>query len=131
MSTHSMIGIQNEDGSVRAIYCHFDGHPRHHGPILLGFYNDRERANALIDLGSLRHLGADIGIKHNMRSEERPSMCVAYFRDGGESEIEIEEYDSRDEMLGDGYAYLFVDDQWLVASATGIWRPLQDVVNGL
>jgi len=35
MSTRSNIGIVNGDGSVKAIYCHFDGYPAYVGRILL------------------------------------------------------------------------------------------------
>jgi len=33
MPARSMIGIVNEDKTVTAIYCHFDGYPNHNGKV--------------------------------------------------------------------------------------------------
>jgi len=56
MSTHSMIGRWNSDGTVDAIYCHFDGYPKHHSPILAQHYATEAQVNALIALGDLEVL---------------------------------------------------------------------------
>ena len=41
MATRSNIGIVNEDDSITAIYCHWDGYPEHNGKILLNHYNNK------------------------------------------------------------------------------------------
>ena len=56
MSTRSNIGIVNGDGSVKAIYCHFDGYPAYVGRILLEHYNVVERIEELIDGGDMSSL---------------------------------------------------------------------------
>ena len=43
MSTHSTIGLQHEDGTITAIYCHWDGTIEHNGRILVDHYGDVER----------------------------------------------------------------------------------------
>ena len=64
MSTHSYICRKNRDGTYTGIYCHLDGNPKHHAPILLKFYATDERVDALLALGNLDQLGPEIGRKH-------------------------------------------------------------------
>ena len=72
MATRSNIAIENQDGSVSAIYCHFDGYIDGVGKILQENYNTREEMEQLIALGDISSLGKTI--------EE----TVAYHRDRGE-----------------------------------------------
>src|SRR5262245_21370447 len=65
MSTRSLIAQQQDDGSLRVIYCHYDGYPEHHGPILTEHYTDPVLVTALIDLGDLSVLAEQIGEPHN------------------------------------------------------------------
>lgn len=58
MSTRSRIAIKNDDGTVRSIYCHFDGYPEGVGEKLKKFYNTKEEINKLLDLGDLSTLGS-------------------------------------------------------------------------
>lgn len=73
MATRSYIGMRNENGKVDYIYCHWDGYPEHHWPILNESYATKELVNELLELGNLSSLGNDIG------------SCEAYHRDRGES----------------------------------------------
>lgn len=61
MSTRSHIGLLNEDGSVREIYCHFDGDSV--GQVLNEHFACIAKINALLDLGNLSSIGAEIGEK--------------------------------------------------------------------
>ena len=56
MSTRSNIIIQNEDGLVHSIYCHYDGYIEHNGKILLENYTSRDEVVRLISLGNIRSL---------------------------------------------------------------------------
>ena len=56
MATRSTIGIKTEDGTVRAIYCHWDGYPEGVGVGLVENYNSKEQAEALIALGGFSSL---------------------------------------------------------------------------
>ena len=40
MATRSNTGIENENGRVSAIYCHWDGYPEHNGRILKEHYSE-------------------------------------------------------------------------------------------
>jgi hypothetical protein len=72
MATRSRIGIENQDGTVSSIYCHFDGYESGVGAILKVHYTNREKVQSLIDLGDISSLNETI--------EE----TVAYHRDRGE-----------------------------------------------
>ena len=50
MGTRSNIGIINEDGSVTAIYCHWDGFLSYNGKILLNHYTTADIVNQLSTL---------------------------------------------------------------------------------
>ena len=56
MGTRSAIGYQLPSGRIKAVYCHWDGHPKHHLPILIGHYNTLDKAKALIKPGSMSSL---------------------------------------------------------------------------
>lgn len=73
MATRSRIGIQNQDGTVSSIYCHYDGYPSHNGAILEEHFSNREKLQQLIELGDISSLG------------ETTDKTQAYHRDRGES----------------------------------------------
>lgn len=56
MATRSTIAIQEEDSTIRAIYCHWDGYPEGVGATLAEYYNSKEEAEALINLGGFSAL---------------------------------------------------------------------------
>ena len=62
MATRSRIAIENQDGTVLSIYCHWDGYPSHHGPILLENYTTQEKVESLIALGSISSLAPETEI---------------------------------------------------------------------
>jgi hypothetical protein len=106
MATRSRIGIQNEDGTIRSVYCHFDGYTDYVGSILRGNYSSSERINALLDQGDMSSLGYHI------------DDCEFYARDRGEK---LEDnaamvHENRREFLkyGEQYNYLYCKD--------GVWR---------
>ena len=53
MATRSTIGVLNTDGSVTAVYCHWDGYPEHNGKILIENYTTEEKVRELISFGSI------------------------------------------------------------------------------
>ena len=56
MATRSAIGYALPSGKVRAVYCHWDGNPEHHLPILHTDYNSTRKVQALIRPGSMSSL---------------------------------------------------------------------------
>jgi hypothetical protein len=71
MATRSRIAIENQDGTVTSIYCHFDGYLEGVGKKLFEHY-DREKTEKLIELGDISAL------------EESTENIIAYCRDRGE-----------------------------------------------
>ena len=71
MATRSRIAIENQDGTVTSIYCHFDGYLDGVGKKLFNHY-DREKTEKLIELGDISVLG------------ESTLDTIAYHRDRGE-----------------------------------------------
>jgi hypothetical protein len=85
-------------------------------------YTDQSKIEALIELGSISSLGAEIGEKHpfdrNYNEPELPltdNWTLAYHRDRGE-ELVISEYDDIPSWIDDmeEYAYLWDGKDWLV-----------------
>ena len=76
MGTRSYIGKQNQDGSIRAIYCHWDGYPDHVGKVLKKHYNKEDELDALLDLGDLSSLAPTL------------DESVAYARDRGATDVD-------------------------------------------
>ena len=71
MSTRSHIGIWNEDGSLDAIYCHWDGYPSYNGALLLHHYQDPEKIRELIALGDITARGYSAKQSEGGRVESR------------------------------------------------------------
>jgi len=129
MSTRSNIGIVYGDGSVKAIYCHFDGYPAYVGRILLEHYNVVERIEELIDGGDLSSIGEKIStdIPHSFNYPVE-GVCVYYKRDHGEKNVDaylyrtIRDYENVDN--GCDYQYLFTDGKWQYHKYNGVWGDL-------
>ena len=131
MSTRSNIGIQNEDGSLDVIYCHWDGYPSHNGAILLHHYQDLEKIRELIALGDISSLAAAVKAASGEHTFESPQegVVVAYGRDRHEDGIGSRHFDTLDDyqklMRSEGgyieYVYLYkvADRKWL-------WSPALD-----
>ena len=71
MATRSRIAIENQDGTVTSIYCHFDGYLSGVGKKLFEHY-DREKTEKLMELGNISVLG------------ESTLDTIAYHRDRNE-----------------------------------------------
>jgi hypothetical protein len=108
MATRSRIAIENQDGSVTSVYCHWDGHIETNGVILNNNYNTKDKVEALIELGNLSSLDKTL------------ETTVAYARDRGEDSHQAT-YSNVEELFEDGfssgveYVYCFTKDGiWLV-----------------
>ena len=56
MGTRSAIGYLQPSGSVRAVFCHWDGCPSHQLPILNKHYNTTSKVKALVKPGFMSSL---------------------------------------------------------------------------
>lgn len=138
MSTRSRIGIVNDDGTIRSIYCHFDGYPEGAGATLAKSYLDRSKVEALIALGDISSLDDEVapppGVPHSYGAAAR-GVTVAYGRDRGESGVGAQDSDDESAFLalskktGGEYSYLFKDGAWLVSAYRGEFKPLAAVLS--
>lgn len=86
MATRSRIAIEQADGTVRSIYCHWDGYPKGVGKTLVEHYSDRAKVESLIALGDISQLGERVEPvgKHSFNVPEE-GTTVAYHRDREEA----------------------------------------------
>lgn len=113
MATRSMIGVQRENGTIEAIYCHWDGYPSHHGPILLEAYNGPRKIEGLIAQGDLLTLGR--------RLAEDPSIFVgddfcAVAGGFHEAAVYSDIHDLRERREWCEYFYIHKQGRWYVIS---------------
>ncbi len=135
MGTRSWIGRAMPDGTFEAIFCHFDGYPDHHWPILTKHYATETQVAALMNLGDLSFLHEEIGEKHDFcsRSPRHEKWCKAYGRDRGatgtgrvvhgDEAIFLTKCEDRDAE----YVYLFRNGEWAYRSTAAIsWGRYRD-----
>jgi calcineurin-like phosphoesterase family protein len=114
MATRSRIGKQLEDGSIKFIYCHWDGYPEHNGVILKEHYTTDAKVDELLALGDLSSLGEEIGEQQdfNILSTHNDKWCLAYGRDRGEKNVEATTVQSLQEMIEENYHYVWNNGKW-------------------
>lgn len=119
MATRSRIGIQDENGTVRSIYCHFDGYPDGVGATLNEHYSNRQKLNMLINLGDISILEENVATVHEHSfNNPRPGVTVAYHRDRGE-ELKPARVDSSLDTFSDyeSYGYVYtLEGKWVTFS---------------
>ena len=115
MSTCSRIGILNDDGSIRSIYCYFDGYLDGVGDMLKKHYNDPVKINKLLDLGDISGLGesCECPSGHTFDNPKK-GYTVAYGRDCGESKTKSVKHSSIHDFKSyfEEYNYLYKEGQW-------------------
>jgi len=115
MATRSTIALEYADGTVQAVYCHWDGYLEHNGKILFENYSDPFKLRDLIDLGGLSSLRPTIGTKHAFSQFDLPkeeveafvklteNMCTFYARDRGEKLVVHKFVDFQDYLAHHSY----------------------------
>ena len=94
MSTRSLIGQVLPDGTIRSIYCHYDGYPKGVGATLELFYRDSNTVSALLDVGDISSLRAELvpaPDREHTYNNPQDGVTVAYGRDREESGTEARE----------------------------------------
>jgi hypothetical protein len=89
MATRSRIAIENQDGTVDSIYCHFDGYVNGVGKTLFHHY-DQEKLERLLELGDISTLG------------ESTIDTEAYHRDRGE-DLHFESFKDVEDLFENGF----------------------------
>ena len=135
MATRSTISIENLDGTVNTVYCHWDGYLEGVGATLLKCYNTRNLVEKLISKGSISSLGtyvseesepfdrvldgADYTVYYSYRGEDVVVNQFSSLQDY-EEQHNFEEFD-----------YIFTKDNvWSVFQyKTGDWDDLEYLLN--
>jgi hypothetical protein len=97
-----------KDGSLRSIYCHWDGYLAYNGVILATSYDTEEKVRELISLGGISSLN------------ETLDKTISYHNWRGE-EIVIETHKDINELFyhftnsWEEYLYVFKDNKWYYA----------------
>lgn len=86
MATRSTIAMECKDGSIKQIYCHYDGYPIYNGFILEEYYKDQKKVEKLLNLGNIKSLGKDIDKEGLYHTED---TTFALIRDAGLKEEEV------------------------------------------
>ena len=153
MSTRCRIGIVEEDGTVKSIYCHHDGYVKGVGETLRKHYTDPEKIEKLINLGDISILGeeydsewgkyywdkVDNGKTFTPKDYEMMDKMTVTYRDRGEEGIDyrvdkdVEEYTKKAGDCGEEFVYLFKTDysgvyKWFVMGAP-IFVPIEESEN--
>lgn len=116
MATRSTIGMTQEDGTIKAVYCHWDGYPTGVGADLVNYYNNKEKAEALISLGGFSALRQTLEeTEAGVYGDE--STPIRTFT--GEKDW-FENFNS-----GEEYFYLYREDTGWVYSEGGNWSLLK------
>lgn len=138
MATRSRIAIEQPDGTVESIYCHWDGYPENNGQILVEHYGDHEKVQALIDLGDISSLAPNVEAAPDTGhtfNDPVDGVVVAYGRDRGETGVDKKSHASVPDFFNgdiEEYGYMFTQEgQWLVKSWGRIMQPctVEDYMN--
>jgi hypothetical protein len=133
MGTSSTIAKKNTDGSIRYIYCHWDGYIKGVGDVLFNNYKTEEKIDQLLNLGDLSFLGEDavsdpLHWNYSKREEANQRACCSY-RDRGDTAVDASTCDDVKEFaryMHTDFVYLW-DGQWTVYQ-DGVWVPLSTLL---
>ena len=135
MGTRSAIGVR-KGNTVDFVRCHYDGYPKHVGNALVKYFNDAEKAEALLDAGN--YIAIDV-TEQEVSADEIPvklfgCLSVTSNEPGSKKTCQYKEFGSTKQRKHDWdieYYYLF-DKRWLVAGrSTGWWFfPVPEVIAG-
>lgn len=125
MATRSNIGMIQEDGTIKAIYCHWDGYPEGVGQTLSSYYSSIDKVKSLLNLGDISSL------YENLEETEK----VAY-KNRGEDGVEARTYKSvtewRENALAQWAEFLYLYDltpgvagrEWNFLEIGNHWKPV-------
>ena len=104
MSTHSRIGVQQNDGTIISIYCHFDGYIDGVGKTLCYEHHGFEKAMNLVLLGNCSSICGGLVAYRELDwawDDVKPKVHKA-----------IDDFESYFESYFESVNYLFVDGVW-------------------
>lgn len=103
MATRSTIGIQNDDETIEAVYCHWDGYLEGVGKTLKENYNSEDKIRLLLSFGNISSLGEDV------------NSSLFYERDRQEKDQKSEILKTQKQLLDfrQEYNYVWINEEWL------------------
>ncbi|HBE9077611.1 hypothetical protein [Serratia fonticola] len=111
MATRSNINVKVGD-VYHCVYCHFDGYPDHHAPILTGHYSSQELAEKLVSHGDISSLGESCEAPEGHSYQSPVNGCTVYYgRDRGESGIDFKVLPHP--LSQQEYTYTWDGNKWL------------------
>ena len=124
MGTRSTIALEFADGTVQAVYCHFDGYLENNGQILLKHYSDPFKLRDLIDLGGFSSLQETVeATAEGAYTQRGEDLSIEKYKD-------IQDYYANN--YGEEYDYILSMNwegkaQWYVRyyATEGNWVPLE------
>lgn len=137
MATRS--SIHSFDGTtLKSIYCHWDGYPSHHAPILLEHINTPEKVAELLSYGNVSVLCENITTdKPHTFDKPQEDTTIFYGRDRGETDQEANETTivnlgndhlptSKSLPIAEAYQYLYdiTANKWYVMTGSKKWEEL-------
>lgn len=127
MSTRCRIGIQNKDGSVISIYCHFNGYVKGGvGERLFKYYKDEDTVRKLLSLGDISSLGTtpienpNAWVIDDWFEKFHPDNLCDCYRTRGDENWEaqtddcLKAYQPRVSNSWGDYGYFYTDGTWYV-----------------
>ena len=146
MGTRSNIIVHRADGKWSSIYCHWDGYPSHHGPILTQNYATPSEAESLVKFGDLSSLAPkNTKPRGHSFNNPKPGHCVYYGRDRGEKGVDATVSDTLKDVWPEKdcwteFVYIWQYDNdpstgkwWITSPEAGIEAAIplnQDVIDG-
>ena len=130
MATRSTVAIENNDGTVSQVYCHWDGYLEGVGKTLLEHYNTREAVEKLLASGSISSLGeyvSDDEKSFDKKHDDEDDYTV-YYTYRGEDPV-IEEFESlsdyEENHQYEEFEYIFTQDNVWSVFFNGDWHDLE------
>lgn len=105
MSTSARIAKREDDGTVRSVYCHYDGYPSYAGKLLRHYYTDPEIVDIVMNFGNFDAL------------EQHVSDIDFYITEGLVDELAMRHANTEDFLeygskSASEYLYLFDQNRW-------------------
>jgi hypothetical protein len=120
MATRSTIGIKSHDGTIRAIYCHWDGYPDGVGATLANYYSNETVATALINLGGFSSL------KETLEETRGGVYMDAHYKPQDPARTFTGEKDWFENFnAGEEYFYMFTAGEGWLYSQGGNWAGIK------
>ena len=115
MSTRALIGVVQDDQTIKSVYHHFDGYPQWLGAVLQDKYNTEYKANDLISGGDMSCCWTQSRWLANGGQGKVPYYGPQYYTGRGER-LRITTTDNFEEFTeldcDNEYSYLFKDGKW-------------------